>query len=196
MPPAVPRRPSPPRLAAGLALACALGAHGAAAQEGVFLSEADAPRAVLPDADRFERVEVLDSPAMRGRVQARLGGVRPSIWEPRWVAYRAYAGDAAVGTALVVEEVGKHRAITFVVGLRPDLRVADVAVMAYREAYGGEIGQGRFLRQYREKEPAAPLRAGREITNIAGATLSVEAASRAVRKAQAIAGALADGVGG
>jgi hypothetical protein len=192
--------PPPPRLgvrlAAGLVLALALGASSASAQEGVFLQEDEAPRAVFPDADRFERLEVADTPDLRARVQARLGPVQPSIWEPRWVAFRAWAGPEPVGTALVVEEVGKHRPITFVVGLRPDLRVADVAVMAYREPYGGEIRQGRFLRQYREKDADGPLRASREITNIAGATLSVEAASRAVRKAQAIAGALGEEVGG
>ena len=52
----------------------------------------------------------------------------------------------------------------------------DVAVMAYREAYGGEVRTPRFLRQYRGKSPGDPLRSGRDIKNIAGATLSVDAA--------------------
>jgi Na+-translocating ferredoxin:NAD+ oxidoreductase RnfG subunit len=99
-------------------------------------------------------------------------------------------GGTALGRALVVEEVGKFRPITFVVGVRPDGSVNDVAVMAYREPYGGEVRSSRFLKQYRDKSPGAPLRGVRDIVNVAGATLSVAAASRAVHKAHALAAAL------
>ena len=92
-----------------------------------------------------------------------------------------------MGRAIIVEEIGKHRPITFVVGLRADGRVHDVGVMAYREAYGGEVQSKRFLKQYREKTSASTLQSHSDIQNIAGATLSVEAASRAVKKALALA---------
>jgi hypothetical protein len=159
----------------------------AGAQEGVFLHENEAPAAVVPDAERSERLEFAVTPELRTRVEARLAGVTPSLWEERWIVFRAVRGDRTLGHALVVEEIGKHRPITFVVGVRPDGSVADVAVMAYREAYGGEIGSQRFLQQYRGKRPTDGIRPARDIMNVAGATLSVEAASRAVRKAQAIA---------
>ena len=100
-------------------------------------------------------------------------------------------GATPLGRAIVVEEIGKHRPISFVVGLRPDGTVEDVAVMAYREPYGGEIRSSRFLAQYRGKRPADRLRTYREVVNVAGATLSVDAASRAVKKAQALSAALA-----
>jgi len=74
--------------------------------------------------------------------------------------------------------------------VKPDRSVEDVAVMAYREAYGGEIASKRFLKQYAGKKPGADLRSPGGIQNVAGATLSVEAAGRAVHKAQAIAAAL------
>jgi Na+-translocating ferredoxin:NAD+ oxidoreductase RnfG subunit len=116
--------------------------------------------------------------------------VHASLWESRWIVFRAGRGTALLGHAVVVEEIGKHRPITFVVGLRPDGRVADVAVMAYREPYGGEIRSARFLSQYHDKGPGDAVRPYRDIRNVAGATLSVEAASRAVKKAQAVAAAL------
>jgi hypothetical protein len=162
------------------------------AQEGVFLTEAEAPAAVFPDADRFERSEVPVTPALRARMEATLDGTHPSLWEDRYVVFRALRGETPIGRALIVEEIGKHRPITFVVGLRPDGTVQDVAVMAYREAYGGEVRSQRFLVQYRGRRAGDPLRPYREIKNIAGATLSVEAASRAVKKAQALAAALGD----
>jgi hypothetical protein len=162
------------------------------AQEGVFLTEPEAPAAVFSDAERFERREIEATPELRRRMRAHLDGCTPSMWEERYVVFHAFRGEERLGDALLVEEIGKHRPISFVVGLRPDGTVEDVAVMAYREAYGGEVRSSRFLRQYRGKQPSDRLRTHLEVTNIAGATLSVEAASRAVRKAQALAAALGE----
>jgi hypothetical protein len=162
----------------------------AVAQEGQFLSEAEAPKAVFPDADAIVRTDIEVTPALRDKVSERLSGVHVSVWESHWIVFRAERAAALLGHAVVVEEIGKHRPITFVVGLRPDGRVADVAVMAYREAYGGEIRSARFLAQYHDKRPEDGVRPYHDIRNVAGATLSVEAASRAVKKAQAVAAAL------
>jgi hypothetical protein len=173
------------RLLVGVLLLVATGA--ARGQEGVFLSEADAPKAVFRDADTVVRREVAVTPERRAKVAEGLGGTLPSMWEEQWIVFDVSQGATPLGRAIVVEEIGKHRPITFVVGLKPDRSVEDVAVMAYREAYGGEIAQKRFLRQYAGKKPNADLRSPGGIQNVAGATLSVEAASRAVHKAQAIA---------
>ena len=160
------------------------------AQEGAFLTEDEAPGAVFPDGDHVTRRDVESTPSLRERMNARLDGTQPSVWEERYAVFGVSHGATMLGRAVVVEEIGKHRPITFVVGIRPDGSVNDVAVMAYREPYGGEVRSARFLRQYRGKTPADRLRNGQEIKNIAGATLSVDAASRAVRKAQALAQAL------
>jgi transcriptional regulator of nitric oxide reductase len=177
----------------GVVSGALLAAVPAPAQEGSFLTEATAPAAVFPAAERFERRTVAGTPELRARVQARLGSVTPSIWEETYVVFTAYRGDRMLGRALIVEEIGKHRPITFVVGLRPDGRVEDVAVMAYREAFGGEIRSRRFLAQYAGRDATGDLRPYHGIKNVAGATLSVEAASRAVRKAQAVDAALGEG---
>ena len=163
------------------------------AQEGRFLTDAEAPAAVFPDADRFESHTVPDTPTLREAIRGRMAPVTPSMWEDAYVVVSAFRGMEALGQAVIVEEIGKHRPITFVVGLRSDGTVQDVAVVAYREAYGGEIRSRRFLRQYVGRRPTDDLRPYHGIQNVAGATLSVEAASRAVRKAQAIAAALKDG---
>src|SRR5258708_2527204 len=81
-------------------------------------------------------------------------------------------GDQLVGYAVIVEEIGKHRPITFVVGVRPDGKVSDVAVMSYREAYGGEVKSKRFLVQYQAKSIADGMQPPNDLQNIAGATLS------------------------
>src|SRR5512139_600759 len=157
----------------------------AGAQEGVFLSEDQAPGAVFPAADRFERDVVPATPELHERLRVLLAPAEPSVWEDHYVIFKASRGDNLVGYAVIVEEIGKHRPITFVVGVRPDDRVNDVAVMAYREAYGGEVKNKRFLAQYHDHASADPLQPFADIKNIAGATLSVDAAGRAVKKALA-----------
>jgi len=176
-------------------IAVVLLVRAGAAQEGIFLTEEQAPAAVFPDADGFARHVVPATPALRDEMRRQLGSAAPSVWEEQYVTFKASHGEAALGYAIIVDEIGKHRPITFVVGVRPDGTVNDVAVMAYREAYGGEVKAKRFLTQYRGKREADPLQTSGDIKNIAGATLSVDAASRAVKKALAVAHA-AFGAGG
>jgi Na+-translocating ferredoxin:NAD+ oxidoreductase RnfG subunit len=152
----------------------------------VYLTVEEAPAAVFPDADRFERRSVVSTAELRQRVQVRLGNTKASIWEPSYPVATAYRGSERLGEALVVEEIGKHREITFVVGVDPTGAVAGVAVMAYREAYGGEVRSRRFLDQYRGKRAGDPLLPSSDIRNITGATLSARAIGRGVRKAIAV----------
>lgn len=152
------------------------------AEEGEqkLLSMEQAPGAVFPDADRFERRDVPVTPELRSALQARMGRVKPSMWETELVTFTAYKGDQILGYAVVLEEIGKHRPITSIVGVQPTGKVQDVAVMVYREAYGGDVGSRRFLDQYPGNTSSDSLPA--MIRNVAGATLSVAALNRTVTK--------------
>ncbi len=161
------------------------------AQAGIFLSAEEAPRAVFPEGTAFEQRVVPSSPQLREAIQTQLGQTRPSLWEPEYLIFTAWVDGRLLGYAVIVEEIGKHRPITFVVGIRPDGVVHDVALMVYREPYGGDVRHPRFLAQYRGKNLTAPLFPFRDIRNITGATLSVEAIGRGVRKALALLKALA-----
>ncbi len=97
--------------------------------------------------------------------------------------YIAYAEDGKqLGYSVVLNEIGKYRPITFMVGVTRDFRIKDVAVLVYRESRGGEVRRARFLRQYRGKGTSDPVRINRDIINITGATLSVRALNRGVRE--------------
>ncbi len=157
------------------------------AQEGVFLEEDEAPRAVFPEATHFEKKTIPSTEALREKMRDLLGRTRPSIWEDAYVTYLARRNDERLGFAVIAEEIGKHRPITFIVGIKPNGKVKDVALMVYREAYGGEVRDRRFMRQYHDKDLTAPLLPYRDIVNIAGATLSVQSIGRGVRKVLAFA---------
>ena len=91
----------------------------------------------------------------------------------------------ALGHALILDEVGKYRPITFLVALDSKDRVIDLQVLVYREHIGQAIRSPRFTRQFREKDAQSMLKLHRDIRNLAGATLSARASVRAVRRALA-----------
>ena len=91
-----------------------------------------------------------------------------------------------LGYAVIGEEVGKYRPITFMVGTNPELKVQNVEVLVYRESRGGEVRRTRFLRQYRGKSAESAIRTNRDILNIAGATMSVNALNHGVKRTLAI----------
>jgi hypothetical protein len=173
-----------------VSMGIALLPHTLRAQAGIFLTVDEAPRAVFPEAADFERRIVPTSAPLREAMTAALGPTHPSLWELEYTLFTARKDGKVLGYAVIVEEIGKHRPITFVVGARPDGGVQDVALMVYREPYGGEVHNPRFLAQYRGKNLTAPLLPFRDIRNITGATLSAEAIGRGVRKALALLKAL------
>jgi hypothetical protein len=164
----------------------------AAGQEGVFLSPEDAPRTLFPEADRVVERRVAMTPDLRRRIETALGTGATTLWEREYRVFTVSRDGVVVGTVVIVEEIGKHRPITFAVAADRGGRIHDIAVLVYREPYGGDVRHPRFLRQYRGKALADPMLPYRDITNIAGATLSVEATGRAARKALAVLRALED----
>lgn len=158
-------------------------AHG---QEGILLKEDEAPKAVFPEASAFDRKVVQSSEELKAKIQQRMGKTKTSLWEESYLVFVAKKGDATLGYAVIVEEIGKHRPITFVVGVGADHKIKDAALMVYREAYGGEVRDRRFLQQYRGKNLKDPLLPFRDIQNISGATMSVEAIGRGSKKALAL----------
>jgi Na+-translocating ferredoxin:NAD+ oxidoreductase RnfG subunit len=155
-------------------------------QEGTFLKEEEAPKAVFPEATTFERNVISSNLELQKKLKERMGQTKTSLWEASYTTFIAKKGQIVLGYAVIVEEIGKHRPITLVVGVGKDGRVKDVALMVYREPYGGEVGDERFLAQYQEKDLKAPLLPYRDIRNITGATLSVEAIGRGAKKALAL----------
>jgi hypothetical protein len=168
-------------------LALSLGSSEfALGQEGVFLKDEEAPKAVFPEADSFERKVVRSNEEIKAKIQQRMGKTKTSLWEDSYVTFVAKKGETILGYAAIVEEIGKHRPITFIVGVGPDRKIKDAALMVYREAYGGEVRDRRFLQQYKGKQLKDPLLPYRDIQNISGATMSVEAIGRGSKKALAL----------
>jgi Na+-translocating ferredoxin:NAD+ oxidoreductase RnfG subunit len=150
----------------------------------VLQSEEAALVEIFSEADSAQERSILIDSVMRAALKARLGWtVRDSV-----VHYLdVFEHGTRIGMAIVAEEQGKYRPITFIAGIDTTLRVVDVRVLVYRESRGGEVRHTRFLKQYRGKSLDNPIRINRDIINITGATISVNALNAGVRKALAIA---------
>ncbi len=152
--------------------------------EQVLLELDDALERVLPAPARIEHTRLRLDRAMRRRIGQRCGR---RLLERRVELFRGLdARGTTTGYAIVVEEIGKYRPITFAVGVSPRGAVYDVAVMVYRESHGGGVARERFLAQFRGKDLTDPLDPNRDVINLSGATLSVRAIARGVRKALAV----------
>ena len=161
-------------------------APAAGAQE-VLLTPEQAVREIFPEAARTT-VERRALAPVREQLEAQLG--RHIEEDSLEVLLVFDAADAFRGYAVVTEEIGKYRPITFMVGVAPDLRVRDVAVLVYRESRGGDVKRRRFLSQYRGKSSRDPIDVGRDIINISGATISVRSLNAGVKRVLAELGAV------
>lgn len=88
-----------------------------------------------------------------------------------------------IGWIVVLDEMGKIKPITFLVGIDAQGRVVDVYVLEYRDLFGSEIRRKSFLKQFRNKSLQDTLNVGRDIDAVTQATISSRAASAAVKKA-------------
>lgn len=151
------------------------------AQDQVFLTPEEALAEVFPKGRYFQHDTLRFSPEELEAAKQALRRTEPL--DSMLVVTRVYNAEGQfLGYAVITEELGKHRPITFIVGVRPDFSVEKVAVMVYRESHGGQVRLPRFLYQYRGKTLRDPIQTHRDIVNISGATISVNSLNRGVRK--------------
>jgi hypothetical protein len=86
------------------------------------------------------------------------------------------------GWFIVDEVVGKHDFIPIALALDANGTVKLVEILEYREAYGGEVRNPKWLAQFAGKQNGASLHLTRDIQNISGATLSSKHITDGVRR--------------
>ncbi len=64
-----------------------------------------------------------------------------------------------------------------------DGKILQPKILIYREDYGGEIASKRWLRQFIGLDSNSKMSLGKDVQNIAGATLSCESATRGFKEA-------------
>lgn len=86
------------------------------------------------------------------------------------------------GWFIVDQVVGKHEFIPIALGLDPSGAVKTIEILEYREAYGDQVRNPRWLAQFAGKHNGDTLTLTKDIQNISGATLSSKHITDGVRR--------------
>jgi thiamine biosynthesis lipoprotein len=146
----------------------------------VYLNESQALAVVFGENATVHRDEKTLDAATRTRLEHSIDLEFP---ETSYTFFINDRGGRPGGYAVVLNEIGKSEPITFMVGMTPDGKVAEVAIMVFRENRGWEVKEKRFLNQFRGKTAKSSIRVNEDILNYTGATLSSKAVARGVKRA-------------
>ena len=112
--------------------------------------------------------------------------VSRALAEKRTEAWEALQGGRRAGWFFVDRVIGKHELITYALAIGADGAVRGIEILDYRESRGGEIRDAAWRRQFVGKKPGDELRAGADIRNISGATLSCRHVTEGVKRLLAV----------
>ena len=149
----------------------------------VYFTEDEAAKVMFPSSDTIEKTELPLTPEQKSRVEDIIGWKFPETSFPVHIGKTRGNID---GYAVVQNTIGKHRPITYMVGMDANGKVTNFEVLVYREARGNEIATKRFNYQYQGKTAVDPVRINWDIINITGATMSVRSASAGVKRAMVL----------
>lgn len=153
----------------------------------VYLSETEALRLQKRrPGDRVETgVVLLDDTAIEGLRRRQ----RVKVFTDTYRVYRLFGpGDTRpYRFAVPLQQPGQHRYIDLMYGIDADGTVHRIDVMVYREPYGGEVRDRRFLRQFRDRSlGSSEFRVNLDVVHVVGATISSQSVARGTRKVLAI----------
>ena len=145
----------------------------------VFLTEEEAIKLMFPDSQRIRAETIRLTPEKKSLVEERIGWKFP---EESFEVYIGETGTKTDGYALVQNTIGKHKPMTYMVGVDGRGRISNIELLVFREARGSEVRQKRFNAQYEGKTVLDPVRINRDIINISGATMSVRSMSAGIKR--------------
>jgi len=154
-----------------------------------FLTREQALRVAFPRSASIEKKLVLPTPEQRAALEQRIGASNVPRVFTFWIGRDEHG--RADGCAVIDDVLGKSEPITYMLVVEPDRRVRAIEILAYRESRGGEVRQPSWRAQFAGKSATSPLEVGRDIRNVAGATISCRAVTDGVRHQLALLEALA-----
>jgi len=174
------------------ACALALGATAPGASAGVFMTQADALAWAFPDADHVDRKSFALSDEQLAKVEA----LAQSKLDSRLVTlYTGLRGGQVLGYAVIDLHTVRTQTGAFLVVIGPDGKLVRLRVIAFHEPQE-YLPPERWLAQFEGKQAGDPLRVDHEVHGIAGATLSSQAVTGAVRRSLALQAVLLGPGGG
>ena len=145
----------------------------------VYLREEESLKIMFPKSNRIRKEVIQLSAEKKFLIEERIGWKFP---EESFEVYIGETGTQIDGYAVVQNTIGKHKPMTYMVGVDNKGVVSDIELLVFREARGSEVRQKRFNAQYEGKSVLDPVRINKDIFNISGATMSVRSISAGVKR--------------
>ena len=145
----------------------------------VFMSEEQAVKTMLQKSHLVHKEVIQLTQEKKELIEQRIGWKFP---EDSFEVYIGQTGNRIDGYAMVHNTIGKHKHMTYMVGVDAKGACFDVELLVFREARGSEVGRKRFNTQYEGKTVFDPIRINKDIINISGATMSVRSMSAGVKR--------------
>jgi hypothetical protein len=145
----------------------------------VFLTEEESLKIMFPKSERIRKDIIQLTPEKKTQIEERIGWKFP---EESFEVYIGETGTRVDGYALIQNTIGKHKHMTYMVGVDNTGACTDVELLVFREAKGSEVRTKRFNVQYEGKTVHDPIRINKDIINISGATMSVRSFSAGVKR--------------
>ncbi len=164
-------------VAVGLVAGLFPGAVGVA-QAKVFASQKQALEEAFPEATRIERKTFLLRAEQVEQIEALSGR---EVDAKVVVLHVAHRDDEVLGFAEIAVHVVRTQPEAMLIALSPDGSVRSVRVIAFHEPLD-YLPTPAWYGQFDGKQKGDPLRLGREIHGVVGATLSAQAAVDGVRR--------------
>ena len=153
-------------------------------QEDVYLTPEDAAKLMFHESNSIRSEVIHITEDQKQLIEERIG------WHFPETTFNCFIGETkgkVDGWAFVQNTIGKHKPMTYMVGVAPDGEVTNVEILVYRESRGSEVRKKRFNYQYQGKTVDDPIRINRDVINISGATMSVRSMSAGVKRALVLA---------
>jgi len=145
----------------------------------IFMTEEEGVKIMLPKSERVRKDVITLSQEKKTQVEERIGWKFP---EHSFEVYIGETGTQIDGYVLVQNTIGKHKPMTYMVGVDSRGHVSNVELLVFRESRGSEIRRKRFNAQYEGKTVLDPVRINKDIINISGATMSVRSMTAGVKR--------------
>ena len=145
----------------------------------IFMTEDEGVKVILPKSERVRKDVIKLSPERKTQIEDRIGWKFP---EQEFEVYIGETGTRIDGYAMVQNTIGKHKPMTYMVGVDNQGSISDIELLVFREARGSEVRQKRFNSQYEGKTVLDPVRINKDIINISGATMSVRSMSAGIKR--------------
>jgi Na+-translocating ferredoxin:NAD+ oxidoreductase RnfG subunit len=145
----------------------------------VFMSEEEAVKTVLPKSQQVRKEVIRLTQEKKELIERQIGWKFP---ENTFELYIGETNGKIDGYAMVHNTIGKHKHMTYMVGVDSTGACSDVELLVFREARGSEVRRKRFNSQYEGKTVSDPIRLNKDIINISGATMSVRSLNAGVKR--------------